>query len=149
LSPTSLQLAQQRLRDVARAVGDGEHLAAGLFLESHAEPLEEIDGFFDWERAQYAPDNGSFAAPEILFGHDGIGDVAPATAADDDFGAWQPRAVEHRNANVPVRASQENRRGQSGGSGADDREIHLSRHSAIMRFSVSRGFRLRPEGSSA
>ena len=32
LSPAALQLAQQRLRDVARAVGDGEHLAARLFF---------------------------------------------------------------------------------------------------------------------
>ena len=47
LSPAALQLAQQRLRDVARAVGDGEHLAAGLFFQSHAEALEEIDRFFD------------------------------------------------------------------------------------------------------
>ena len=115
-----LALTQQGIEHVPRAVGIGKQLAAGLFVERHADLAEERDRLADRERAQHAPDGRRLAAPEIALGDDGVGHVAAGSAADEDLRAGRARAVEENNRTGAIETARENRGGQAGRAGADD-----------------------------
>ena len=117
------RLAQQRVEHVARAVGVGKQLAAGLLVQRDADLAEERDRLADGERAQHAPDDRGLAAPEIALGDDGVGHVAARSAADEDLRAGRARAVEEDDRTGAIEAAGEDRGGQAGRAGADDGDV--------------------------
>ena len=84
---------------------------------------EERDGVVNRQRAKDAANDRAPAAPEVGVGDDGIGDVAPRAAADEDLGAGPLRAVEQDDGAAGVQAPREDRGGQAGGAGADDGDV--------------------------
>jgi hypothetical protein len=64
--------------------------------------------------------------PQKSFRHDGVRDVA-AAAADENLGAWTSGAVEQDDGRVRVKTSSEDCRRETGGAGADDRNITRAR----------------------
>ena len=97
LDAARVRFAEQRVEHVARAIGIGEQLAAGLFVEPDADPLEERDRVGNREGAQDPADNRSLSTPEVGVGHRRVRDVAPGAAADEDFRARLSGAVEEQN----------------------------------------------------
>src|SRR5204862_3046214 len=79
------------------------------------------------EAAKDAADDCPPSAPEILFRHDGVRDVAAAAAADENLGAWTSGAIEQDDRRVRVKASSEDCRRETGGAGADDRNVTFAR----------------------
>ena len=117
-----LALTEQGIEHVPRTIGIGEQLAAGLFMQRHADLTEERDRLAHGKRAQHAPDGRGRAAPEIALGDDGVGHVAAGSAADKDLRAGSARAVEENNRTGAIETAGENRGGQAGRAGADDRD---------------------------
>ena len=94
--PASAARAKKRVEHVARAVGIGKELAVSFFVERDAQLAEERDCLLDGKRAQNLAHDRLAAAPEVCLGHHGVGDIAAAAAADQDFRAqafWRPPAA--------------------------------------------------------
>ena len=122
LRTDGLALPQQGIEHVPRAVGIGKQLAARFFVQRHADFTEERDRLADGKRAQHAPDGRGLAAPEITLGDDGVGHVAARSAADEDLRAGSACAVEENDRTGAIQTAGENRGGQAGRAGADDRD---------------------------
>ena len=92
-------------------------------MQSDAEVAKEGDGFVDRQCPQHAPDDRAPAAPEILLQHDGVRDVAPRAAADEDFRAGRSSALEEDDVQPGVETPREDGGGYPGRAGADDRDV--------------------------
>ena len=101
VAPVRPRCSKQSVEYVARAIAVGKQLAVGLFVYVDADLAEERDRFGDWKRPKDAPDDRRSPAPEIVFGDDGVGEVAARSAADEDLGARLPRAFEQRRRTGP------------------------------------------------
>src|SRR5207245_1876506 len=88
---------------------------------------EEGDGLVDWEGPKHAADDGRPSTPEVALGDDRVRDVAARSAADEDLGAGFPRAVEEHDRRRAVEAASENGGRETGGAGADHRDVARSR----------------------
>jgi len=126
---------KQRFEHVARAVAVGEKLAAGFFVNVHAELAEKCDRLVHRERAQYTTDDGRSSSPEIVLGDDGVGNVAARSAADENLGARFFRALANEDRVVGGEPSRENCGCQAGGAGADDDDVRRSTHAVIQSSS--------------
>jgi hypothetical protein len=115
--------AKQRVEHVAGAVAVGKELAAGLFVNAHADPAEKFDCLVHRKCAQYATDDGGSPSPEIVFGDDGVGDVAARPAADENFGARLPRTLDQGDRARRILSSREDCSRKAGCAGADDRNV--------------------------
>ena len=115
--------SKQSIQYVARAIAVGKQLAVGLFVYVDANLAEERDCFGDWKRPKDAPDDRRSPAPEIVFGDNGVGEVAARSAADEDLGARLPRAFEHDDGQGRIVSSREDRGCQAGGARADNRNL--------------------------
>ena len=73
------------------------NLAAFEVARSRSELAEEVDRLGHPKRAEHVADDRAAPAPEIALGDDGVGDVAAAATADQDFRAERPRAVDDRD----------------------------------------------------
>ena len=114
---------KQRFEHVARAVAVGEELAAGFFVNVHAELAEERDRLAHRKRAQYTADDGRSSSPEIVLGDDGVGNVAARSAADENLGARLARAFDQGDRSRRILSSREDRSGEAGGAGTDDDDV--------------------------
>src|SRR5712692_101657 len=117
------RLAQERVEHVARAVGVRKQLAARFLVQPHAEIAKETDRVVDRKGAQHIADDRSRAAPEILIRDDGVGDVAARTAADQNFCAGPPGALEQDDRERAIESAGENGGREAGRAGADDRHV--------------------------
>ena len=122
-APTASLSRSSAVEHIARAVGVGKQLAAGFFVQADADLAEERDRVADREGAQHAADDRRLAAPEIALGDGGVRDVAARSAADEDLRARRARAVEQHDRARAVEPAREDRGGQAGGAGADDRHV--------------------------
>ena len=118
------RVAAQRVKDVGRAVALGEHAAAALGLERHAEAFEQLHGRRRRERVEagiqkppVVPHIGQ-KLPHVAV----AGDVAAPLAGDEQF---LPRAFgvvfQHRHAQ-PARTGRPGGH-QAGGAAAHDQQI--------------------------
>ena len=123
LGAVTLRLVEQRAQDVARLLAVRKQLAVRFFVQADADSPEEFDGVANRQRAENPANDRPPAAPEIGVCDDGVGDVAPRTAAHEDLGARPFRAFEQQNGAARARAPGENRRGKSRGARADHCDI--------------------------
>jgi hypothetical protein len=114
---------QERVQDVARAVGRGKEFTAGLLVKRDADLAEELDGVVDGEAAKDAANDRPAAAPEVGVGHAGVGDVAARATADEDLRAEPARAVDERDGQPRMQTLGEDRRREAGRAGPDDYDI--------------------------
>ena len=57
----SIELAKQRIEDVARAIGIRKQLASGFVVERNTQLAKELDGIGDRQSAQHTADDGALA----------------------------------------------------------------------------------------
>jgi len=114
---------QECVEDVACPVAVGKELSVCLFVQRHAEVAEERDCVLNRPSAKNPANDGPPAAPEVVGRYIRVCHVAPRAAADQDFGARSFRAVDQENGQVRVKASGENRGGQTGGSRAENGHV--------------------------
>jgi hypothetical protein len=117
------RFAEQRVEHVARPVAVGEQLAAGFLVERNADLAEEGDRVANRKRAQHAPHNRRRSAPEVVFADRDVGDVAAATAADQNLRARRACAVEDDDRERGIEAAREDCGREAGGAGADDGDV--------------------------
>jgi hypothetical protein len=113
----------QRIEHVAGAMRIGEELAVGFLVQRDAEPGEEGDRVGDGQAAQHLSNDAAPSAPEIAIENRAVGDVAAAAAADEDFRAWLPGAIEHENPEIRARTADEDGGSQPRGAGADHQDV--------------------------
>src|SRR5439155_7498817 len=121
------ELAEQRLEHITRAVRVRKKLAARFLVQAHADLAEEGDRLVDGEGPKHAADDGRPSAPEVALGDGRVRDVAARPAAHEDLGARFPRAVEEHDRRRAVEAAGENGGRETGGAGADHRDVARSR----------------------
>ena len=122
----AIDLGEERLEHVTRALAVGEELPVFLGVQRHADPGEEGDRVADGEAAKDAPDNRAAAAGEVAFRDDLVGDVAARPAADENLGAWPDGAVEEHDRRPRIEPSREDGGCEPRGAGADDDEVGIS-----------------------
>ena len=115
--------AKQCVEHVAGAVAVGKELAAGLFVNAHADPAEKFDRLVHRKCAQYATDDSGSPSPEIVLGDDGVGDVAARPAADENLGARLPRTLDQGDRARGILSSREDCSRKAGCAGADYRNV--------------------------
>src|SRR5215471_632867 len=116
---------KERLDDAPRAIRVGKQLPARFLVQRDSQIRKEPYGLGNGKGAQDPADDRRAAAPEVGFRHDDVRHIAASAAAHEDLGARPARRFEEDDARERPCAVREDRRRESGGAGADDREVRL------------------------
>jgi len=111
--------------DLGDPEGNGSQSSCLPFTceDVHADLAEKFDRLAHRKRAQYTADDGRSSSPEIVLGDDGVGNVAARSAADENLGARLARAFDQGDRSRRILSSREDRSGEAGGAGTDDRNV--------------------------
>ena len=120
---------QQRLEDVAGAVGIREQLPVRFLVKRNLEIAEQIDRPVRRECAEHLAHDRALAPPEIRFVDDGVGDVTPGAAADEDFRSRFSGPFQEHDPPGRVRPPRKDRSCETSRAGTHDHD--RVRHSLI------------------
>ena len=121
--------SHQRVEHIACAVGIGEELPIRFFVKRNPEITKQIDRPVRRKCAEHLAHDRALAPPEIRFVDDGVGDVTPGAAADEDFRSRFSGPFQEHDPPGRVRPPRKDRSCETSRAGTHDHD--RVRHSLI------------------